>query len=156
MWGYDQIAGLFNTLVSKGLISHVGVESQTVLYWSIVLYGPINLLCWSLHCILVGNARTEYNSGFITSNPTGNFLLFAIIVAATMLNFGTCVILDPLTISISGQSSSALISLGVADEFAVIFNAAHVLSALAVGIAYLYMMFLTISVETLQWGQPTV
>jgi hypothetical protein len=156
MWGYDQIADMFNSLVTKGLVSHVGVETQTVIYWSIVLFAPINLLFWSLHSILVGNARTEYNSGFITSNPAGHFILFAIIVAATLLNFGTCVILDPLTIAISGQSSSALISMGVADEFATIFAAAHVLSALAIGIAYLYMIFVSISVETLQWGQPTI
>jgi hypothetical protein len=155
MWGYDQLADLFNTLVSRGMVSHIGVQSMTVIYWSIVLYAPINLLFWSLHCILVANARTEYNSGFITSNPTGHFIVFAIIVAATFVNFGTCVILDPLTISISDNASSALIKFGVADEFGVIFNAAHILSALAVGIAYLYMIFLSVSVETLQWGQPT-
>jgi hypothetical protein len=156
MWGYDQIAPLFNTLVSKGMISHIGVQSMTVIYWSIVLYAPINLFFWSLHCIMVGNARTEYGSGFITSEPAGHFIVFAIVVASALMNFGACVILDPLTISISDQSASALVNTGVADEFGVIFSAAHILSALAVGIAYLYMMFLSISVETLQQGRPTI
>lgn len=156
MWGYDQIAQLFNTLVSEGLVSSIGVQSMTIIYWGIVCYAPINLLFWSLHCLMVANARTEYNGGYITSNPAGHFILFAVVLAAGLLNFGVCTILDPLTIQLSDMATPALISLGAADEFTVIFNAAHVLCALSVGIAYLYMMYLSISIETLQWGQPTI
>lgn len=156
MWGYDQLADLFNTLTAEGMVSHIGVQSMTVIYWSIVLYAPINLLFWSLHCIMVANARTEYGSGYITSDPTGHFIVFAIVIAATLLNFGTCAILDPLTIQLSDTASPALANMGVTDAFGVIFSAAHILSALAVGIAYLYMMFLSISVETLQQGRPMI
>jgi hypothetical protein len=156
MYGYDSIANLFNTLVSSGKVSHIGVQSMTIIYWGIVCYAPINLLFWSLHCLMVANARTEYNSGFITSNPTGHFILFAIIIAAGLLNFGVCTILDPLSIQLSDTASSALSGMNLIGSFGVVFSAAHVICALAVGIAYLYMIFLSVSIETLQWGQPTI
>jgi hypothetical protein len=156
MWGYDQIAQLFNTLIAKGMVSTIGVQSMEVIYWASLCYAPINLLFWSLHCLMVANARTEYNSGFITSNPTGHFILFAILIAAGLLNFGVCTILDPLTIQLSDTASSALTSMNLLGSFSVIFSAAHVICALAVGIAYLYMIFLSISIETLQWGHPTI
>lgn len=160
MWGYDKFAAGFNALIGTGNVSHIGVQSMTVLYWAIVCFAPINLFFWSAHCILVGNARTEPGSGFITSNPMGHIILFCIIIAAYLVNFGVCSVGDPTIIGLNGLHDvngtslvqQALTNFGVTGSMSVIFSSFHLLSCLAVGIAYLYMIYLSVSIESMQYG----
>jgi hypothetical protein len=155
MYGHDALSGMFNSLVAEGLISPIGVKAQTVMYWAITLYAPINLFFWSLHCVMVANARTEPLGGYITSNPMGHIMLFATLIACAFANFATCVILDPFMGTMEGLGDgmlyNALSSMGVVDHIQTIFSAAHVITALAAGIMYLYMIGLSVSIEQMQY-----
>jgi hypothetical protein len=149
MWAYDMIAPSFNSLIATGLISHIAVQTFTVIYWSIVAYAPINLIFASIQALLVANARAETNSPFISTNINAHIVLAVVIIAAFMTDFCVSSYLDPFMIAINGL---AINTLDTTNILGTMFSAVHVLCAISVGVAYLYMILNSIRVESLQWS----
>lgn len=155
MWSYDQLATPFNSLTAAGMISHIAVQSQTVIYWSIVAYAPINLLFATVGALLVANARSEVNSPLIMTDFGGHIVLAVVIIAALLFNLIISGFMDPFIIALGDNAvpSSILDPAGAAaNVLTMIFDAAHLLCALAVGIAYLYMILGSIRIQSLQWS----
>ena len=149
MWAYDEVAPAFNSLIGAGMISHIGVQTFTVIYWSIVVFAPVNIIFASIQALLVANARAETNSPFITTDISAHIVLGVIIIASFMADFFVSAYLDPFMIALSGFSVNTL---DPGNVLGTMFSAAHVLCAIAVGVAYLYMILNSVRVESLQWS----
>lgn len=150
MWAYDQLAPTFNDLIAQGMVSHIGVQTMQVLYFSIVAYAPINLIFASIQAILVANARAESNSPFVTTDISPHVVLAAVIIASFFTNFIVCVYLD--TMFISTGSLFSVPALDPNNVLSTMFNAAHLLCVAATAIAYLYVILASVRIESLQWS----
>jgi hypothetical protein len=149
MWIYDQIAPTFNGLIADGTVSHIGVQTMQVIYWSIVAYAPINLLFATVSALLVANARSETNSPLITTNFGSHVVLCVVIILAVLADFFVCAYLDPFIISLG---SLAVNTLDTTNVIGMAFGAAHLLCAISVGVAYLYLIINSLRTESLQWS----
>jgi hypothetical protein len=155
MWIYDQLATPFNTLVDTGMVSTIATQSSTVIYWGIVAFAPINLLFATVAAILVANARSEVNSPLIQTDYGGHMILMVVIMAALVLNLMVSGIVDPFIIALGDNAvPSALIDPdgAAANVMQLIFSATHLLCALAVGVAYLFMILKSVRIQTLEWS----
>ncbi len=149
MWVYDQVAPAFNTLIDTGMISHIGVQTATVIYYSIVAYAPINLLFATVGALLVANARSEVNSPLIMTDFSGHILLAVTIFVAFMVNFFTSAFLDTFILAFGGLNITPW---GTESIMNTIFSTCHLLCAISVGVGYLYMILNSVRVQSLQWS----
>lgn len=148
MFVYDKFVDIYNTMITQGVISHIGVQSMEIIYWSIVAYAPINLLFASAGALLAGNARSEGNI-YAQTDIGSHILLGVAIIAAFLFDFFICMVLDPFIITLSPGDY-----FGSAGIMGNIFDACHLLCPIAVGIMYLYMMLKSIRNETWERGVP--
>jgi hypothetical protein len=149
MYMYDQFAAPFNTLVATGLISVISVQTATVIYYSIVAYAPINLLFATVAALLVANARAEVNSPLIMTDFGPHMVLAVVIICAFAINLLVSGFLDPFVMSISAFSTPPWGSDNILNTM---FNAAHLLCVISIGVAYLYMILGSIRIQSLQWS----
>jgi hypothetical protein len=155
MWAYDQLATPFNSLSAAGLVSHIAVQSQTVIYWGIVAYAPINLLFATVAALLVANARSEVNSPLIMTDFGGHIILAVVVIASLIFNLLITGYLDPFMMSVSTLVTGITaidpsgIAVGILTQA---FSACHLLCAIAVAVAYLYMILGSVRIQALQWS----
>lgn len=149
MWAYDQVAPTFNTLIGAGMASHISVQSATVIYWSIVAYAPINLLFATVGALLVANARSEVNSPLIVTDFGGHIVLAVVIVCAFMANLFISAVQDTFIMSLGDL---IVFSWDTGNIMGTMFDATHTLCAIAVGVAYLYMIISSLKIQSLQWS----
>jgi hypothetical protein len=150
MWVYDILAGPFNALIAAGNISHIGVQVGQVLYYSVVAYAPVNLVFATVSALLVANARAEMNSPLITTSAIGHITVAATIVGAFLANLVVSAFLDTWVLTTSPLGG--LDFMGVSGIVLQAFNAAHLLCAIAVLVAYFWMILNSIRIESLQWS----
>jgi hypothetical protein len=155
MWAYDQLATPFNELISTGLVSHIAVQSQTVIYWGIVAYAPINLIFATIAALLVANARSEVNSPLIMTDFGGHIVVAVVTISALVFNLIISGYMDPFIMSLGGiiTNNTAIDPNGTAQNILTsAFSACHLLCAISVAVAYLYMILGSIRIQALQWS----
>ena len=155
MWVYNQFATPYNAIVAQGIVSSIGVQSMTIIYWSIVAYAPLCIIFSALNSIIVANARAETNSPYITTNYAGQIVLPIIIIISLVVDFLVCSFLDPFMIGMGGIAvpGASIDPNGiVAGVMASMFSAAHIGCDFCIAIAFMYMILTSIRVESLQWS----
>lgn len=150
MWGSDQIRPMFEALVSTGLISQTAIDVDTVCsYYAVMAFGPVAFIFACIGAVLVANARAEVNSPLIQTSMLGTITCFVSILTGILVNVCVSMFCDTwvnaLSLPISGP-------LDVTNTMGSIFSFAHYCGIIIILLGYLYMVYTSLKIESLEWS----
>lgn len=152
-WSFDQIALGYNSMVISGLVSVPAQETMEVCRYAVWAYAPLCMIFAVVGAILVANARSEINSPLITTSSAGTISAFGTILLATVLNVYTIPVADAIIIPIA---SALQVTTGSIYDVSWLtgnfFRLVHYGSIIMIVIGYLYMIYTSLKIESLEWS----